>query len=128
MPTEIELTLEQTQQGVSYEVSVDPYGFEGYLKMEVEIRRLDCKTQYDVLIRRIDTSYPTGGYGVSAGKLKDNTLTGKVPGQDVTLRYLHGYGVCRQSEYAVLGIGKTRFLVKSWCRYAISLELDAAYW
>ncbi|GJR12787.1 hypothetical protein Tco_0795439 [Tanacetum coccineum] len=28
MPTEMELTLEQTQQGVSYEVSVDPYGFE----------------------------------------------------------------------------------------------------
>ncbi|GJT83526.1 hypothetical protein Tco_1057868, partial [Tanacetum coccineum] len=29
MPTEMELTLEQTQQGVSYEVSVDPHGFEG---------------------------------------------------------------------------------------------------
>ncbi|GKB76150.1 hypothetical protein Tco_0943045 [Tanacetum coccineum] len=29
MPTEMELTLEQTQQGVSYEVSVDPYGSEG---------------------------------------------------------------------------------------------------
>ncbi|GKC20601.1 hypothetical protein Tco_1022751 [Tanacetum coccineum] len=28
MPTEMELTLEQTQQGVSYEVSVDPHGFE----------------------------------------------------------------------------------------------------
>ncbi|GJW94776.1 hypothetical protein Tco_0174448 [Tanacetum coccineum] len=27
MPTEMELTLEQTQQGVSYEVSVDPQGF-----------------------------------------------------------------------------------------------------
>ncbi|GKD41032.1 hypothetical protein Tco_1261239 [Tanacetum coccineum] len=36
MPTEMELTLEQTQQGVSYEVSVDPHGFEGYLKMVVE--------------------------------------------------------------------------------------------
>ncbi|GKC80361.1 hypothetical protein Tco_1131135 [Tanacetum coccineum] len=33
MPTEMELTLEQSQQGVSYEVSVDPHGFEGYLKM-----------------------------------------------------------------------------------------------
>ncbi|GKB60780.1 hypothetical protein Tco_0916966 [Tanacetum coccineum] len=32
MPTEMELTLEQTQQGVSYEVSVDPHGFEGYVK------------------------------------------------------------------------------------------------
>ncbi|GJV72919.1 hypothetical protein Tco_1492914 [Tanacetum coccineum] len=29
MQTEMELTLEQTQQGVSYEVSVDPHGFEG---------------------------------------------------------------------------------------------------
>ncbi|GJT14383.1 ATP-dependent DNA helicase PIF1-like protein [Tanacetum coccineum] len=37
------------------------------------------------------------------------------------LSYLHGYGVCKQSEYAVLGIDKTRFLVKSWRRYAISL-------
>ncbi|GKB77399.1 hypothetical protein Tco_0944294 [Tanacetum coccineum] len=63
MPTEMELTLEQTQQGVSYEVSnirvilftvkmeimleptsyklmVDPHGFEGYLKMEVKV--LNC--------------------------------------------------------------------------------------
>ncbi|GKB03271.1 DNA/RNA helicase, DEAD/DEAH box type containing protein [Tanacetum coccineum] len=29
---EMELTLEQTQQGVSYEVSVDPHGFEGIFK------------------------------------------------------------------------------------------------
>ncbi|GJZ31694.1 hypothetical protein Tco_0576741 [Tanacetum coccineum] len=62
MPTEMELTLEQTQQGVSYEVAsrakdsspciilapeglkvgltmgveVDPYGFEGYVKMVVK--------------------------------------------------------------------------------------------
>ncbi|GJZ36081.1 hypothetical protein Tco_0581898, partial [Tanacetum coccineum] len=35
--------------------------------------------------------------------------------------YLHGYGVCRQHGYAVLGIGQTRFLVKSWRRYAVSL-------
>ncbi|GKC56797.1 hypothetical protein Tco_1084395 [Tanacetum coccineum] len=32
MPTETELTLEQTQQGVSYEVSIDPHGFEGISK------------------------------------------------------------------------------------------------
>ncbi|GKA56662.1 hypothetical protein Tco_0755734 [Tanacetum coccineum] len=38
MPTEMELTLEQTQQGVSYEVSVDPHGFEGYLKMVVKLK------------------------------------------------------------------------------------------
>ncbi|GJT25293.1 hypothetical protein Tco_0895230 [Tanacetum coccineum] len=30
-----------------------------------QIRHLDNKTQYAVLIRRFDTSYPTGGYGVS---------------------------------------------------------------
>ncbi|GJY02931.1 hypothetical protein Tco_0361083 [Tanacetum coccineum] len=36
VPTEMELVLEQTQQGTSYEVSVDPHGFEGYLKMEVK--------------------------------------------------------------------------------------------
>ncbi|GKC13464.1 ATP-dependent DNA helicase PIF1-like protein [Tanacetum coccineum] len=42
MPTEMELTLEQTQQGVSYEVSVDPHGFEGYLKMVVEIMAPEC--------------------------------------------------------------------------------------
>ncbi|GJW70631.1 hypothetical protein Tco_0127548 [Tanacetum coccineum] len=38
MPTEMELTLEQTQQGVSYEVSVDPHGFEGNLKMVVKLK------------------------------------------------------------------------------------------
>ncbi|GJT71035.1 hypothetical protein Tco_1030321 [Tanacetum coccineum] len=30
-----------------------------------QIRRLDSKTQYAVLNRRVDTSYLTGGYGVS---------------------------------------------------------------
>ncbi|GJY78792.1 hypothetical protein Tco_0484593 [Tanacetum coccineum] len=45
MPTEMELTLEQTQQGVSYEVSVDPHGFEGYLKMEVEVPDSSCLTR-----------------------------------------------------------------------------------
>ncbi|GJV42043.1 hypothetical protein Tco_1420483 [Tanacetum coccineum] len=39
MPTEMELTLEQTQQGVSYEVSVNPYRFEGYLKMVVKLKK-----------------------------------------------------------------------------------------
>ncbi|GKE80917.1 hypothetical protein Tco_1550917, partial [Tanacetum coccineum] len=32
MQNEMELTLEQTQQGVSYEVLVDPHGFEGIYK------------------------------------------------------------------------------------------------
>ncbi|GJT55622.1 hypothetical protein Tco_0990676 [Tanacetum coccineum] len=43
-----------------------------------------------------------------------------------TFSYLHGYGG-RQRGYVVLGIGQTRFLVKSWCGYAISLLLDTAY-
>ncbi|GKC49896.1 hypothetical protein Tco_1072641, partial [Tanacetum coccineum] len=42
--------------------------------------------------------------------------------------YLHGYGVCRQNGYAVLGIGQTRFLVKSWRECAVSLLLDTTYW
>ncbi|GJV94362.1 hypothetical protein Tco_1545939 [Tanacetum coccineum] len=37
MPTDVELTLEQTQQDVSYEVSVDPHEFKGYLKMVVKV-------------------------------------------------------------------------------------------
>ncbi|GKB44742.1 hypothetical protein Tco_0889684 [Tanacetum coccineum] len=43
-----------------------PYRVYGIRRIVREqIRRLDCKTQYDVLSRRCDTSYPTGGYGVS---------------------------------------------------------------
>ncbi|GKC34191.1 hypothetical protein Tco_1046575 [Tanacetum coccineum] len=52
MPTEMELTLEQTQQGVSYEVSVDPHGFEGYLKMVVELMNL----KKDVALKFFKTS------------------------------------------------------------------------
>nr|GEU88628.1 hypothetical protein [Tanacetum cinerariifolium] len=33
--------------------------------LEELIRRLDCRIQYVVLGKRFDTSYPTGGYGVS---------------------------------------------------------------
>ncbi|GKA87936.1 5-methyltetrahydropteroyltriglutamate--homocysteine methyltransferase, partial [Tanacetum coccineum] len=44
-----------------------------------------------------------------------------------TRSYLHGYGVCRQHGYAVLGIGQTRFLVKSWRRYAVSLISEEEY-
>ncbi|GJW90507.1 hypothetical protein Tco_0168060 [Tanacetum coccineum] len=40
--TEMELVLEQTQQGTSYEVSVDPHRFEGYLKMEVKNFKKDA--------------------------------------------------------------------------------------
>ncbi|GJW48281.1 hypothetical protein Tco_0079927 [Tanacetum coccineum] len=35
--------------------------------LEEQIRCLDSKTQYAVLSRKLDTSYPTGGYGVSGG-------------------------------------------------------------
>nr|GEV15239.1 hypothetical protein [Tanacetum cinerariifolium] len=42
VPTEIKLILEHTQQGISYEVSVDPYGFAGYLKMEVKVPVSSC--------------------------------------------------------------------------------------
>ncbi|GJW67240.1 hypothetical protein Tco_0121664 [Tanacetum coccineum] len=41
---------------------------------EYAIRRLDSKTQYAVLIRRFDTSYPTGGYGVSGDQSEQNTI------------------------------------------------------
>ncbi|GJT67518.1 hypothetical protein Tco_1018998 [Tanacetum coccineum] len=34
----------------------------------------------------------------------------------------------RQKGYAVLGIRQTRFLVKSWRGYAVSLLLDTTYW
>ncbi|GJW24767.1 hypothetical protein Tco_0038578 [Tanacetum coccineum] len=43
MPTEMELTLEQTQQGVSYEVSVNPYGFEGIFKDDDERQSVKVK-------------------------------------------------------------------------------------
>ncbi|GKD88119.1 hypothetical protein Tco_1363626, partial [Tanacetum coccineum] len=39
-----------------------------------QIRHLDCKTQYAVLSRRFDTSYPTGGYGVSGDQSEQNTI------------------------------------------------------
>ncbi|GJS49991.1 hypothetical protein Tco_0600112 [Tanacetum coccineum] len=42
VPTEMELVLEQTQQGSSYEVSVDPHGLKGYLKMEVKVPDSSC--------------------------------------------------------------------------------------
>ncbi|GJY59548.1 hypothetical protein Tco_0459440 [Tanacetum coccineum] len=33
--------------------------------LEEHIRCLDCRNQYAVLSGKVDTSYPTGGYGVS---------------------------------------------------------------
>ncbi|GJY39958.1 hypothetical protein Tco_0426322 [Tanacetum coccineum] len=54
MPTEMELTLEQTQQGVSYEVSVDPHGFEGNLKMVVKRQSIKVK-EFQRSFRHSDT-------------------------------------------------------------------------
>nr|GEU98236.1 hypothetical protein [Tanacetum cinerariifolium] len=41
--------------------------------LEEQIRCLDCRDQYVVLSGRVDTSYPTGGYGVlvSFGRIRD---------------------------------------------------------
>ncbi|GJW98665.1 hypothetical protein Tco_0180473 [Tanacetum coccineum] len=78
MPTEMELTLEQTQQGVSYEVSTldpsdamaqtPPSSLKGYLKIEVEIERdgsdllgKRCEKNYSSVRRYVadpDNAYP----------------------------------------------------------------------
>ncbi|GJS78444.1 hypothetical protein Tco_0728325 [Tanacetum coccineum] len=42
--------------------------------LEKHIRRLDYRIQYDDLGRRFDTSYPTGGYGVSGDQSEHNTI------------------------------------------------------
>ncbi|GJW63903.1 hypothetical protein Tco_0115787 [Tanacetum coccineum] len=42
--------------------------------LEKQIHRLDCRIQYVVLGRRFDTSYPTGGYGVSGDQSEQNTI------------------------------------------------------
>ncbi|GJY29189.1 hypothetical protein Tco_0404956 [Tanacetum coccineum] len=42
--------------------------------LEKQIRRLDCRIQYAVLGRRFDTSYPTGGYGISGDQSEQNTI------------------------------------------------------
>ncbi|GJR04966.1 hypothetical protein Tco_0527950 [Tanacetum coccineum] len=42
--------------------------------LEEQIRCLDYKTRYAVLSRKLDTSYPTGGYGVSGDQSEQNTI------------------------------------------------------
>ncbi|GKF02453.1 hypothetical protein Tco_0029376, partial [Tanacetum coccineum] len=37
------------------------------------IRRLDCRSQNAVLSRKVDTSYPTGGYDVSVDLSEQDT-------------------------------------------------------
>ncbi|GJW42873.1 hypothetical protein Tco_0071672 [Tanacetum coccineum] len=41
--------------------------------LEEQIRCLDYRDQYTVLSRRVDTSYPTGGYGVSVDLSEQDT-------------------------------------------------------
>ncbi|GKB22596.1 hypothetical protein Tco_0861997, partial [Tanacetum coccineum] len=41
--------------------------------LEEQIRCLDCKDQYVVLSVRVDTSYPTGRYGVSLDLSQQDT-------------------------------------------------------
>ncbi|GJV04759.1 putative ribonuclease H-like domain-containing protein [Tanacetum coccineum] len=50
MPIEMDLTLEQTQQGVSYEVSVNPHRFEGIFKDADEDRRNEMKARQTMLM------------------------------------------------------------------------------
>ncbi|GJQ96351.1 hypothetical protein Tco_0007490 [Tanacetum coccineum] len=42
--------------------------------LEEQIRFLDCRDQYVVLSGKVDTSYPTGGYGVSVDLSEHDTL------------------------------------------------------
>nr|GEY07161.1 hypothetical protein [Tanacetum cinerariifolium] len=41
--------------------------------LEEQIRCLDCRDQYVVLSGRVDTSYPTGGYGISVDLSEQDT-------------------------------------------------------
>ncbi|GKB25523.1 hypothetical protein Tco_0864924 [Tanacetum coccineum] len=70
-----------------------------------QIRRLDCETQYDVLIRRFDTSYPTSGYGVSDS---ENWSIRRIGTQ---------YGVS-----GLVGVGSTNKIFQNFLE-----QLDAAY-
>ncbi|GJZ06327.1 hypothetical protein Tco_0063400 [Tanacetum coccineum] len=41
--------------------------------LEEQIRCLDCRDQYDVLSGKVDTSYPSGGYGISVDLSEQDT-------------------------------------------------------
>ncbi|GKD56531.1 hypothetical protein Tco_1289918 [Tanacetum coccineum] len=41
--------------------------------LEEQICCLDCRDQYDILSGKVDTSYLTGGYGVSIDLSEQNT-------------------------------------------------------
>ncbi|GJS11291.1 hypothetical protein Tco_0368087 [Tanacetum coccineum] len=61
-----------------------------------QIRRLDYKTQYVVLSRRFDTSYPTGGYGLSESLYCTHTVQQDslelIQGRKPNLHYFHVFG------------------------------------
>ncbi|GJZ27345.1 hypothetical protein Tco_0571598 [Tanacetum coccineum] len=42
--------------------------------LEEQIHCLDCRDQYAILSRRVDTSYSTGGYGVSVDLSEEDTF------------------------------------------------------
>ncbi|GJQ98357.1 hypothetical protein Tco_0009496 [Tanacetum coccineum] len=71
--TPYSISLNTPYRSVEYQYAVlnsqnTPYS------LEEQIRRLDCKTQYAVLGRRFDMSYPTGGYDVSGDQSEQNTV------------------------------------------------------
>ncbi|GJS12571.1 putative ribonuclease H-like domain-containing protein [Tanacetum coccineum] len=62
--TSYSISLNMPYRSVEYQYAVLSSQKTSYCLKE-HIRRLDCKTQYVVLGRKFDTSYPTSGYGVS---------------------------------------------------------------
>ncbi|GJS90846.1 leucine-rich repeat-containing protein [Tanacetum coccineum] len=92
--TPYSISLNTPYRSVEYQYAVLSSQNTSYC-LEEQIRRLDCKTHYAVLGRKFDTSYPTGGYGVSGNRfsgqilveleglrwmnLLGNLLTGRIP-------------------------------------------------
>ncbi|GJR70094.1 hypothetical protein Tco_0016159 [Tanacetum coccineum] len=74
MPTEMELTLEQTQQGVSYEVSVDPHGFKGTCKDGDGADTIESSLELDLLFSPMYEEYFTAAYLIvsKSSDLSDN--------------------------------------------------------
>ncbi|GJT39417.1 hypothetical protein Tco_0939282 [Tanacetum coccineum] len=64
-----ELDSEDQMSNTPYSINLNtPYC------LEEQIRRLDCRSQYTVLSGKVDTSYPTGGYGVSIDLSEQDSL------------------------------------------------------
>ncbi|GJV91265.1 hypothetical protein Tco_1539078 [Tanacetum coccineum] len=71
--TPYSISLNTPYRSVEYQYTVLILQNTSYF-LEKQIRRLDCRIQYAVLGRRFDTSYPTGGYGVSGDQSEQNTI------------------------------------------------------